>query len=51
MLTFSIFDKDDCDIHRHFWAILENLVISLRGNDLIHMFPRNICDYCNGLYF
>ena len=28
-------------IHRYFWAILENVVISPTGNDLSHMFPRN----------
>ena len=42
---FSIFNRDDCDIHRYFLAILENVVISLTGSDLNHMFPRNICEY------
>ena len=42
MLTFFNIQQD---IHRYFWAILENVVISPTGNDLSHMFPRNICEY------
>ena len=42
---FSIFNKDECDIHRSFWAILENVVLSPTANDLSDKFPRKICEY------
>ena len=42
---FNYFTKDDCDIHRSFWAILENVLLLPTGNDLSYKFPRKICEY------